>query len=144
MRRLPRAFHLRCLTALVTVTFRTVDPHRPQRLVQNVAGESDKRPSDLIFLVTGLFANKDDINTWAAFPENRLSRLPVQITGPTIGRGFPESSEITGSRYATLFDVICFFPRFQVTPPKQVEFAWQIYFGSMRIHKKSPAGSGES
>jgi hypothetical protein len=53
--------------------------------------------ADLVFLVTRLFADKDD-DTCSAFTEYRLSRVPKQRTGLTFCRFFAKFTQIVGRR----------------------------------------------
>src|ERR1700726_469537 len=84
------------------VTLRTFDPDRFQGPIQYLARGSDKWFSDLIFLVTRLFANKND-RPGSAFTKHRLRRVPKQRTGLTGCGSFANFTQIAGCRHGGYF-----------------------------------------
>jgi hypothetical protein len=65
-------FPLEVFYGVGDIALRTVDPNALQGLIENLTRWSDKWLPGLIFLITGLFADKDD-TTPSTFTENRLS-----------------------------------------------------------------------
>ena len=58
-----------------------VDPRLRERLVEDPAGGPHERPAREILLVTGLFADEDDLRPCRAFAEDRLRPGLPEVAG---------------------------------------------------------------
>src|SRR5580704_8448726 len=94
------------------ITSRTVDPGHFQGPIQYLSRRSDKWLPGLIFLVTRLFANKDN-PTCSALTEYCLSRVPKQRTGLTFCRFFSKFTQIAGRWHGSSFAIVWFFSDLQ-------------------------------
>jgi hypothetical protein len=89
---LPRACHLKCLTAFVTY-FDSLE-----RLVEDAAGRADERMPLLVLLVAGLFPHEHRLGVLRAFTEDGLSTDLPEVAASAAGRGFAERAQRSSLR----------------------------------------------
>jgi len=77
-------FPLEVFYRICDVNFFAVNSCFRKRLVQEVAGGPDKRFAFSIFLITGLFADKNDFRAGQPFTEHGLRGVFPQIAGLTV------------------------------------------------------------
>ena len=81
-----------------------LDPGLPERLVEQLPGGADERPSGQIFLVAGLLADEQDERIERPFAEHGLRRAFVEVAARAarrlVPKRVPAQGEVVGDRRA--------------------------------------------
>lgn len=62
------------------ITLRTIYTGLLQTFIEQTTGRANERPAFQVFLIAGLFADKDHARSCVAVAKNQLGGVPVEVT----------------------------------------------------------------